>query len=520
MLHSCVTGGYRAISFILVTPSAHITQGSIFATPRSVRYLVNTEIPPLPVRPCSRYIYIYIYVYIYMYIYSFNSMQSMSRYGMYMVLWIMMIAIGCSSISVSRYELLKIRQNITSHVTHEKVNTALPVAFQHKVVGSSEIFFTRKYANYTGNLPIYVILGDYRQVSMGNSIGRILNDLGCAEKAGLHTIVVNRHYSADFRDEYWKIGLHFVQVFSSVYPHPHPNTLEMATEYVKTHCKCRMFCWTDLQSPWIDYILPLRDIFNRALPSHFFQTPTFSGQPIEVHHDDAPEPISHATTITTSSLTHTTTAMEEGTPMPIVPDIAIQLRCSDNTPKMGLLPFQAIFDRLDRYFEEITKQKHRGQYGDINRTKLSADKSVSQQVYIYIMSEHVDRTFGVKKLGHVCPHVLIALHEQLSKRYEDSVVSILKGHMFRTWYQFMHAKVVICGASTFCLWPALANSNGTVYLPMTPLIANNTAVQFKGVSNVHFIEDYELYNIAQAITEKDYRVVVNALSSSSRSVAR
>jgi hypothetical protein len=75
----------------------------------------------------------------------------------------------------------------------------------------------------------------------------------------------------------------------------------------------------------------------------------------------------------------------------------------------------------------------------------------------------------------------------------------------------MHAKVVICGASTFCLWPALANSNGTVYLPRTQVIANGQAVSFPGVSNVHFISDYDLFDISQT-SARDVRYVLQTLS--------
>jgi hypothetical protein len=73
---------------------------------------------------------------------------------------------------------------------------------------------------------------------------------------------------------------------------------------------------------------------------------------------------------------------------------------------------------------------------------------------------------------------------------------VQRGFMFQSWYQFMKADMVICGASSFCLWPALANKLGTVYLPLSPVIANNTAVNF-GVSNVHFIENYGLHDISR-----------------------
>ena len=45
------------------------------------------------------------------------------------------------------------------------------------------------------------------------------------------------------------------------------------------------------------------------------------------------------------------------------------------------------------------------------------------------------------------------------------------GDAFLDYARLAYSNVTICSASTYCIWPALANSNGQVYFPLTPLIA-------------------------------------------------
>lgn len=42
--------------------------------------------------------------------------------------------------------------------------------------------------------------------------------------------------------------------------------------------------------------------------------------------------------------------------------------------------------------------------------------------------------------------------------------------MFLDYARIAYSSLVFCGASTFCFWPAMANTNGTVVLPVTPLL--------------------------------------------------
>lgn len=65
---------------------------------------------------------------------------------------------------------------------------------------------------------------------------------------------------------------------------------------------------------------------------------------------------------------------------------------------------------------------------------------------------------------------------------------------FLDYARLAYSKVTICSASTFCLWPGLANLNGTTYFPLTPLIAGaSTNVTAPALAaHVHWITEVEM----------------------------
>lgn len=415
-------------------------------------------------------------------------------------LWVILFSKCLSnSYSLSEIDLLQIQANITRLEAQKNSNWSTSFRLGEKMFHTSQNFLSGEYASYTGSLPIYVVFGAYSQLNMGNDIGRVINELGCAHVAGLHAIVVHRSYDSNFGDESMEAGYKFIKELSSVYVHAHPNTLDTAKSIVQEKCKCNVFCWGESDAPWKDYTKPLREIFHRALPAPPLIVHPNPANNIEIAVNNDTE-LDRAISITTDPQTGVTSALS-GVPLHRVPDIAVQLRCSDNTPKMGIVPFSAIFDRIDAYY--------RNRHGaDGRNPELSP--SLHRKTHIYIMSEHPARQFGVKKFGSICAYILTALHVQLSRRYTDSIVSIQRGLMFQTWFQLMHADVVICGASTFCLWPSLANTNGSVYLPMTKVFGNMTVIDF-GVPNVHFIEDYEMFDLYLSKSESP-EMVINQLT--------
>jgi hypothetical protein len=355
---------------------------------------------------------------------------------------------------VDRNMLLDLKNNIIKLEMERTLNYShwtFENHFHEKLFRNRANFLSGEYSNITGDLPVYVIFSAFSQINMGNDIGRVINDMGCAYRAGLHAIVINRKYDVRFDDESAETGQRFLDQLTTVYTHPTPNTLAVGTDIVRAQCACVKYCWSDATAPWIDMALSLREIFNRALPlsaQTSFSSSIGSSNITHAHSKSESNEhvplldssiITHfyAPTITTHPLTGETTAVT-GTDiiLPSVPEVVIQLRCSDNLAKMGLLPFQAIFDRLDSV---LLKRRH---VTDTDRSR-GVESGVSLN-FIYITTEHHKR-LHYQQFGHICNHVLTSLQHQLSRRYVGTVVSIQRGLMFHTWSQYLHAKVIICG---------------------------------------------------------------------------
>jgi hypothetical protein len=139
--------------------------------------------------------------------------------------------------------------------------------------------------------------------------------------------------------------------------------------------------------------------------------------------------------------------------LPLLPNVTIQIRCSDMLYCMsslgcqvpgggyGVLPFSAYLDLIP------------------NGTSL-----------IYILSDSPKRA----NQGKDCGIVLDELVAYLSAQFPHTDVYVKRGgSVFLTMVQMMYSPITICSASTFCFWPALA-STSKVYFPRTSTIANRT----------------------------------------------
>ena len=161
-------------------------------------------------------------------------------------------------------------------------------------------------------------------------------------------------------------------------------------------------------------------------------------------------------------------AGENITALPEVPDVLIQYRCGDNidfSRAYGVLPFTAFPSRIP----------------------LDAK-------YIYVLSDHPSRAPHSAYSGR-CHIILEALFTYLKESRPDSVVVVKRGgDIFVDLYRMAHSPVLICSASTFCFWPALANvqRGGQVHFPFTSLIAgaydSESAPKTFG-ANFHWIND-------------------------------
>lgn len=137
--------------------------------------------------------------------------------------------------------------------------------------------------------------------------------------------------------------------------------------------------------------------------------------------------------------------------MPVVPDIAIHYRCGDQVPSeiYGFLPFNSILSIIQHHYKNQDFQ------------------------YVYILSDHPKRASLFSKeppFTSNCPHILDALSKRIHSQYPNTTIAVLRGgDPVLDQVRLAFSPLTICSTSTFCLWPAIGNTNN-VYFPLTPLI--------------------------------------------------
>lgn len=132
-----------------------------------------------------------------------------------------------------------------------------------------------------------------------------------------------------------------------------------------------------------------------------------------------------------------------------ITEVSIQVRCSDilfcrfgSCDRYGILPFHTYLHMIP-----------------------NAPASIA------ILSDPENRGPD----GKQCSSIIKELMGFLQGKYPAATVTLKRGgSVFGSMMHFMYSKVVVCGASSFCIWPALA-SQSTVYFPNTNLLATGTA---------------------------------------------
>eukprot|EP01034_Spumella_vulgaris_P023203 gene23203-29399_t len=146
--------------------------------------------------------------------------------------------------------------------------------------------------------------------------------------------------------------------------------------------------------------------------------------------------------------------------LPIVPDVALQYRCGDNigfSYMYGILPFAAF------------------------KPLIPADSK-----YIYVLSDHPSRAAHSVYSGR-CSLILKALMEYLQVLSPNAIIVVKRGgDLFLDYVRLSRAKVTICSASSYCLWPALSNVNGSVHFPLTSLAAGADSIELAPDFGSHF----------------------------------
>jgi hypothetical protein len=203
---------------------------------------------------------------------------------------------------------------------------------------------------------------------------------------------------------------------------------------LQTRCKCEQYCWTDRTAPWTRYYRAIQVIMKEALHFNAIESVNMSlGSILK------PEFDLYGSLNLNSSLIAV---------LPVIPDIAIHYRCGDQVPSdvYGFLSFSTILSIIQ-----------------------SQNSSPSS---IYILSDHPKRAgilFKEPPFTAHCKPILERLRERLSLYFPNASVIVFRGSdPILDQTRLAEAKLTICSISTFCLWPAIANSN-RVYFPATPL---------------------------------------------------
>lgn len=148
----------------------------------------------------------------------------------------------------------------------------------------------------------------------------------------------------------------------------------------------------------------------------------------------------------------------------LIPNVTMQFRCGDNIgfgkTRYGLLPFRAYTKRIPLYTKTIY---------------IIADSPTRSK----------DHTYSSR-----CSIILERLGWYIHNRFPSAVIVIKRGgDLFLDYARLAYSNVTICSASTFCLWPALANKND-VYFPYTPLVAESwdNETSYNLSSHFHWID--------------------------------
>jgi hypothetical protein len=224
--------------------------------------------------------------------------------------------------------------------------------------------------------------------------------------------------------------------------------MSQAAENVESLCKCTRYCWSDPRAPWVNASAFIGSQMLEAITKYS-------------------ETLTSDNAFTISPETDFSNA-NTADQLPNVPDVTIQYRCGDNigfSYIYGILPFAAINSRIP-----------------------------PNSKYIYVLSDHPSRAVHSPYSGR-CQLILQSLFEFLKESNPKSIIVVKRGgDLYLDYVRMALSKVLVCSASTFCLWPALANvqRGGQVHFPLTALIANADDIDLAPKSfgpNFHWIND-------------------------------
>ena len=309
---------------------------------------------------------------------------------------------------------------------------------------------------------------------LGNKLGNYFNEIACARVSGLHFLAIHRewdmfgaHNNISYKhpedgntvskilslDKQQKES--FLNALPDLIVHDNPKSNRIATDLIQKKCQCTRYCWSDPNAPWINQTHYIRKYMKKAVNKYM----------------NGLDPTSRTVISIDTDITDT----KDTSDLPLIPDVAIQYRCGDNIGfnyMYGILPFFAFLP--PRIPQNVTS--------------------------IYVLADHPTRNLQATYSSR-CQTILESLFAYLRSKFPNTIIVVKRGgDIFLDYARLALANITICSASTFCLWPALAN-DGIVHYPLTSLIAGadnmdlapNLGSNFKWIADPLIISDFRKY---------------------------
>lgn len=328
--------------------------------------------------------------------------------------------------------------------------------------------FTSLYQKY---FPVLINNICFTKHSFGNDLGLYLESYLCARTNGINYV------APYFLDPIGGLELEHLPPFLDTLPKLVQLSQQNISMYLKYSslkdrvyqtCRADMFPWRQENALIHRNIPVIRDLLSESMQAQWEAIDKKMSLVLGYHDitwtSNKSSDISGMTTSSTASSRKKHFQNDSDPIFPFLPDVVIHYRCSDNTAVGGLLPFLTIKQTL-------MKVRHRIQF-------------------VYILSEDTKRSKTVTFQQRRCGVILENLLQYLGSSFTKTSFALLRGHdLFDDLIRLAKTKTIICSASTFCLWPALA-TNGTAYLPLSNLFSGGKAVDYG--SHVRWIRNVRL----------------------------
>ena len=321
---------------------------------------------------------------------------------------------------------------LKSHHHHKRCVLILP----HKAIGS---FLSKEWSLFSQGNSILVNSPCLGSDSFGNYLGLYFENIMCAGMSRVHYISVGKVYEPKTK--------HLSSAFVSHLPDfiENPNPADFATSKIlmQQYCRCDNLCHEQKDAAWVSGIDIIKPLFKNALSYHLKSHSRYNETKVDMY-DISTEP--------------------DGTILPLIPDVAIHYRCGDNfVGYYGFLPFSVFKEKIPHGSKTI-----------------------------YVLADKRGRKTGNNSLlASKCDAILSSLIKFLIKHFPDSKILLKRGDdLYKDLARLSFAKTTFCSASTFCLWPAIANSN-RIYFPRTKLIVGGDTEISLGLGFV-WISDPEI----------------------------